>query len=164
MTSWAARAAAAALSGSVTVTSTSMWGDARQCGTAAAARAHWRRGEDICDPCRQARREYDRARTGAKARTKAPCGTTGGAAQHRKAKEPLCGPCKQAQLEYNRASRDQSPVDRQPCGTPAAAQRHYRAGEPLCQPCQEAGRRAARERKRAQLRRDRERRDSAEAA
>lgn len=163
MTSWAARAAAAALSGQVTAAS-APWVDASQCGTPAAAQAHYRRGEPVCEPCREARREYERARTGAKARTKAPCGTTGGAAQHRKAGEPLCEACREAQREYNRSTRRQVPVDRQPCGTAAAAQRHYRAGEPLCEACRDAARVAARHRKRSQLQRDRERRESAEAA
>ena len=86
----------------------------RRCGTRAGYRAHWRRGENSCEPCReanatQAREWHDRNRTKAsKPATDSPkCGTTAGAQRHSRLGEELCTPCLDARRQ---ARREKSPV------------------------------------------------------
>lgn len=71
----------------------------KPCGTHAAAVRHYERGEPLCEPCRQAKSEYERElrqRTPKPARKVAACGTYTGYARHRKAGEEACRPCKDA--------------------------------------------------------------------
>jgi len=74
----------------------------KPCGTMAAARRHWRHGEELCEPCREAELEYQRGRTGAKPFRPAACGTVGGYRRHRRAGEQACAECLAANAEAAR--------------------------------------------------------------
>ncbi|GAB3117979.1 hypothetical protein GCM10027160_29370 [Streptomyces calidiresistens] len=99
------------------------------CGTTAAYSRHRRRGEEPCQPCRDAynasqRARYRRARrrAGLPACVLAPCGTPSARRRHRRRAES-CPDCA---------------LSLKPCGTPAAYKRHRRRGEEPCQPCRDA--------------------------
>lgn len=76
----------------------------KPCGTNAAYVRHRARGEQPCDECTTARREYvaSQRRTDPEARRKprAKCGTYSGAVRHYRLKEKLCEPCAQARRDY----------------------------------------------------------------
>lgn len=79
------------------------------CGTIGGYGRHRARGEEICEPCREACREYHRARRAAgytapgTGRRLAPCGTYAAAQRHRAHGEPLCSDCVQADHDYQAA-------------------------------------------------------------
>lgn len=81
------------------------------CGSMAAARRHWRNGEDPCDACREAELEYQRAKRGSQPFRPAVCGTVGGYRRHLRETGQACADCKAANAkaarEYNaqRAAR-----------------------------------------------------------
>lgn len=84
----------------------------KPCGTAAAARRHYRYGEQPCDACRRAELEYQRARKGYKPFRPAVCGTVAGYRRHHRNGEEPCAECRAANArsmrEYKarRAARD----------------------------------------------------------
>lgn len=120
------------------------------CGTIGAAFRHWKAGEKPCEPCREARRAYDREykrkRRAAnpperKPRKSQPCGTRAAAQRHYARGEPLCEPCKAAKAAYEKQLRDRVPKKERPvaqCGTYTGYKRHLRVGETSCVPCREA--------------------------
>jgi hypothetical protein len=68
----------------------------KPCGTHAAAIRHYERGETLCEPCRQAKSEYEKARRlkfPKPPRKIAECGTYTGYARHRRQGEKACRPC-----------------------------------------------------------------------
>lgn len=120
------------------------------CGTIGAAFRHWKAGEKPCEPCREARRAYDREykrrRRAAnppapKPRKSQPCGTRAAAQRHYSRGEPMCEPCRLAKLAYEKQIRDRAPKKERPvakCGTYTGYARHRRLGEKACRPCLEA--------------------------
>lgn len=76
-----------------------------ECGTASGASRHYRKGEGLCEACREAKREYDRQKRGYAPRKVAPCGTEGGYRRHLRRKETPCEPCRIARREYAREIR-----------------------------------------------------------
>jgi hypothetical protein len=73
------------------------------CGTLTGRNRHARRGESMCDPCRERynawQREFKdkrRAATGGSKRKPAQCGTPSGARAHRRKGEEVCQPCLEA--------------------------------------------------------------------
>lgn len=74
----------------------------KPCGTFAAARRHWRNGEDPCDACREAELEYQRARLGYKPFKAAACGTVSGYRRHWRNGEQACPECNAANAEATR--------------------------------------------------------------
>lgn len=74
----------------------------KPCGTMAAARRHYRYGEQPCDACRAAELAYQQARTGARSVPAAACGTVGGYRKHLRRKERPCGECRAANAESMR--------------------------------------------------------------
>jgi len=82
----------------------------KPCGSLGGYSRHKKRGEPVCDPCREANRIYqadyraNRARSAAdraaNPRVLAPCGTYGAARRHKAHDEELCDPCKQAERDY----------------------------------------------------------------
>lgn len=75
----------------------------KPCGTMAAARRHWRHGEELCDACRKAELEYQRARHGWQPARTAACGTVSGYRRHRRKGEQACPDCLAANAK---AARD----------------------------------------------------------
>lgn len=71
-------------------------------GTTGGFRAHFRHGEPMCDPCRDA----DRERRGVKKRVLLPCGTQGAYARHLNRNEEPCEPCRAANLEKTNRFRE----------------------------------------------------------
>lgn len=61
-------------------------------GTIGGYRAHYRHGEPMCEPCREANRQYH----GQQPKTSARCGTRSGYNRHIKAGEPTCAACRDA--------------------------------------------------------------------
>lgn len=87
----------------------------KPCGTPAAARRHWRLGEELCDACREADRQYQRDRRGGGPFRPAPCGTLGGYRKHRRNGEQACAECKAANAKAMReylAQRRQAAAER----------------------------------------------------
>ncbi len=77
--------------------------DWAKCGTEAGYRAHGRRGEQACDPCRlEANRVHAERRGRANRAQAAQCGTMSGHKKHLRKGEQPCEPCVQARVEYNR--------------------------------------------------------------
>jgi len=74
----------------------------KPCGTMAAARRHWRDGEEPCAPCREAELRYQRNRTGAKPFQPATCGTVSGYRRHLRSGEAACRECKAANAKNMR--------------------------------------------------------------
>lgn len=128
-----------------------------KCGTAAGAVQHRRFKTPACEPCAEARRDYDRDwrdRRRAGFRRPAPgfnpdkCGTTAGYKQHSKYGVELCDPCRKAKSDYVAAAKATKPKPPPkprkrpkppiPCGSYAAHRRHKRAGEPIDDACREA--------------------------
>lgn len=110
--------------------------------------AFWRHkdnGEEPCEGCREARREYDRARRPAPTRFLGPgeCGTVRGYRWHRKQNEKPCQACKDAiagaqRGRYGQAVGTYPGRELAPCGSDAAYQRHLNHGEEPCQACKDA--------------------------
>lgn len=93
-----------------------------RCGTHAGYVAHWRRGENACDPCRDGHNAGNRASSNKRRVSLTPtdheeCGTSTGAALHARRGERLCEECRQARLEKR---RDKSSVGRPPRPTKEA--------------------------------------------
>lgn len=113
----------------------------------------WHRQNDHmppCDPCAEARRQYDRDYA-EKRREQAPPkppptprgvrehGTAKGARQHWGHKEPLCDPCREAyNAEHRKSPEPAKRTGPAPCGTQAAYKRHLRHDEKPCDPCIDA--------------------------
>lgn len=74
----------------------------KPCGTPAAARRHYRRGEKPCPACLEASRGGP-----LKPKKTAECGTRSGYVAHRKRNEDACPSCKAANAAY---SRGEAPV------------------------------------------------------
>lgn len=125
------------------------------CGTPAAALRHKRKGEELCEPCKEAKRKESRDR---RARIKAEresnplkpaqlrsqCGTRAGANYHRDHGEQRCTECLEAERAYNRATYHRNkgpakPMGRKPDprehGTHKGFWQHKRTKEPMCEPC-----------------------------
>lgn len=125
------------------------------CGTPAAADRHRKKGEPICDPCKEAKRIESRDR---RARIKAEreskplkpaqirsqCGSRAGANYHRDHGEQKCTECVEAERAYNRAGYHRNkgpakPMGRKPDprehGTHKGFWQHKRTKEPMCEPC-----------------------------
>jgi hypothetical protein len=90
-----------------------------QCGTPSGERRHRRRGEPVCEPCKEAHNAVQRKRdAAARARAKsrpaparrdaARCGTVGGYSAHRRRLEDICEPCKVAIRGYWKARYDRA--------------------------------------------------------
>lgn len=79
----------------------------KPCGTNAAYVRHFKRHEDPCAACTEARREYvaEHRKSRTRRRAEAKCGTYPGAVRHYRNKEPACSKCKQATNAYRRAHR-----------------------------------------------------------
>lgn len=106
---------------------------------------HKDNGEEPCEGCRQARRDYDRARRPAPTRFLGPgeCGTIRGYRWHRKQNEQPCQQCKDAIAEdrrghYGKAVGTRKGAKLAPCGTDAAYERHLDHGETPCAECRAA--------------------------
>lgn len=95
------------------------------CGTKAAYNRHKRRGEDACQPCKEAKRLADRK----------PCGTEAAYQRHRRNNEIACAACLEAHAEY---AKERS----KGCGSVSGAMRHSRLKEAWCEPCKQAAKRA----------------------
>lgn len=63
------------------------------CGTNAAYGRHLRAGDDPCDPCKQAHREYVQRWQTTSGRELAPCGTPAAARRHYRRGEPVDQAC-----------------------------------------------------------------------
>lgn len=125
------------------------------CGTIGAYNRHRRKGETICDPCREAQRinqkqrrdriKAERANTPlTPAVTRDKCGTRAGANYHRDHGEHKCDPCKEAERAYARETyhRNKGPAKqggRPPAprehGTKKGYDQHLRRKETPCEPC-----------------------------
>lgn len=117
------------------------------CPSNAAYCRHIDHGEEPCEGCKQAHREYGAAHRPAPTRWLGPgeCGTMRGYRWHRKAGEEPCQDCKdvvadQARGRYGKAQGTHPGRTLLPCGTPAAYERHLQHGEEPCDPCKEANR------------------------
>jgi hypothetical protein len=121
------------------------------CGTIGAAFRHWKNREPLCEPCKEARRAYDREYKRKRRelnppppkprKNQAKCGTHSGAMRHYKQREPLCEPCKEAKRAYEKqyhSSKPKKPRNAASCGTYSGSAKHFRKGEPVCDPCREA--------------------------
>lgn len=76
------------------------------CGTTAAALRHWRRGEELCDACREAQRAATEARRGGpNPKPVQPCGTPAGRQRHRDRGEAVCEVCRVAHNAWQSAYR-----------------------------------------------------------
>jgi hypothetical protein len=140
---------------------------ASKCGTRPGYQLHRQRGEDACQPCKDANAAADRRlrNTGTSKAAKpkavkapkpkrqskptappaprrtAACGTDSGYRAHRKWGEKACEPCQAAHAEYNRQARARHAKARRAvvqCGTNSGYQTHRNRNEPVCDPCREA--------------------------
>lgn len=83
------------------------------CGTPAAARRHYLRGEKPCEACLKAQREYWKAWHSVKSPSQRPpgrprsatCGTSGGYHAHKRYGEVACWPCVDAVAAQQRDYR-----------------------------------------------------------
>lgn len=69
------------------------------CGTLTGRNRHARRGEQLCDECRDYYNAYQREKKSQrekKVREPAKCGTPSGAKRHKRRGEPVCAPCLEA--------------------------------------------------------------------
>lgn len=125
------------------------------CGTIGAYNRHRRKGEPICDPCREAQRinqkqrrdriKAERANTPlTPAVTRDKCGTRAGANYHRDHGEHKCEPCKEAERAYARETYHRNKGPAKPNGRPPAPRehgtkkgydQHLRRKETPCEPC-----------------------------
>lgn len=66
-------------------------------------KAHRRKGEDVCEQCKQASNHAKRERNRGQKypRRRKPCGTFAAATRHRKRDEPLDAPCRVAEAQYH---------------------------------------------------------------
>lgn len=125
------------------------------CGTHAGYERHTRYGEDPCEQCREAEREYRtalRRRRGVKPRAAPRCGTVGGYSAHLRRGEATCDACRAAIRERDRQrrrARGMKPKTRPPCGTVNGYAYHRHHGEPACDECLAALREDATKRRRA---------------
>lgn len=86
-------------------------------GTYAGAQTHYRRGEPLCEPCKEARREYSRelyrkVATGEHRPIKpepAECGTYAGYFRHYRKGEKACKRCRDAKAAEHRKYREENP-------------------------------------------------------
>ena len=115
------------------------------CPSAAAYWRHKDHGEEPCEGCWEAKREYDRAHRPAPTRYLGPgeCGTKRGYRWHRKQNEQPCQACKDAVAadvrgRYGAATKHYPGRELAPCGTDAAYQRHLNHSEEPCQACKDA--------------------------
>jgi len=69
-----------------------------ECGTTGGYRLHQRRNEPACQPCKNARRDYERA--GTEPRPLQPCGTFAALKRHRRNGEKPCQACIEAERAY----------------------------------------------------------------
>jgi cytidine deaminase len=126
------------------------------CPSEQAYRRHLAHGEEPCEGCRQAHREYGAAHRppaqstsgvhiGKRPLGPGECGTRRGYRWHLKQREEPCQACKDVIAEYAR-SRHGKAVGTQPgrallpCGTDAAYKRHQQHGEDPCAECRAAHR------------------------
>jgi hypothetical protein len=112
------------------------------CGTYRGYKQHYRHGTEVCDPCREARREYQRSRQ--VPRVLKPCGTHAAYRRHKVEGTEVCGPCNEANNAYHREQYRArtagnvvvvTPIDASACGTYRGYRRHVRRGGAACQPC-----------------------------
>lgn len=82
----------------------------KPCGTDAAYQRHKKRGEEACDPCKDAHAirlaQYRGSEHTGRRNNKPVCGTYSGAIQHRKKKEPVDFACRRAESIYRKQLRD----------------------------------------------------------
>lgn len=71
-------------------------------GTLGGARTHYRRGEPLCEPCRDAQRTA----AGHKPFKAAECGTRSGYGRHLRLGEPTCQACRDANHAATKAGRE----------------------------------------------------------
>ena len=118
-------------------------------GTRGGYRRHLRIGEEPCEPCSQASRDYANSRNRKKgipalaprARRLAPCGTTSAYRRHLRDGETPCDACLAASRNYATGLRRRQGVPAfQPaqCGTRAGYSKHYRIGEKPCELCKQS--------------------------
>lgn len=86
-----------------------------ECGTMGGYMRHRRAGEEICEACYRAKREYDRKMRAERAdgrerkrRVEAICGTPSGYAKHYRLGEKPCDECRKTMAEYNAQRRQNS--------------------------------------------------------
>lgn len=114
------------------------------CGTRAAYQRHLRRGEEPCEECRQAKRDYDNARNrrlGMKPQKIAECGTDSGYKAHHERDEEPCEECRAAKRDRStmyRRKKGQRPYKPPECGTRGGYRRHKRLEEEPCEACKQA--------------------------
>lgn len=77
----------------------------KPCGTVAAYERHRRRGEEVCEACREARRVYSNAQYVPRDRDRPPCGTTAGYHYHIRHGEQTCRACRDAWNARHRSQR-----------------------------------------------------------
>lgn len=78
------------------------------CGTYGAAHRHYAYKEPLCEPCKQAKAEYEKNLRASRPKSPprvAKCGTYSGALKHRRNGEKVCESCRVAANEYMRARR-----------------------------------------------------------
>ena len=115
-----------------------------RCGSNAGVKAHYQRGELLCQECRDWKRadSLQRARAqGVQPRKKPECGTLSGYDAHRRRGETACEPCMDAMRDSARAhnrARGVKPFKPAECGTRSGYNAHLRRGEKPCDPCREA--------------------------
>ncbi len=81
--------------------------DTSRCGTTAGWSWHIRFKTEICDPCKAARAEYQKANYKPRPpRKTATCGTYGGYMSHTRKKTPPCDACREARQEYRKKTSE----------------------------------------------------------
>ena len=116
--------------------------DPAKCGEYRGVKQHYRYGVEMCDACRKAHSDYQKAYRGARPKNLQPCGTRAAYRRHVIAGEKACGPCNEANNAHNRKmwrSRFvRSPFDTSACGTHKGYVRHTRRRLEPCDPCKAA--------------------------
>lgn len=116
--------------------------DPAKCGEYRGVKQHYRHGVELCDPCRKAHSEYQKARRGTRPKNLQPCGTRAAYRRHVIDGEKACGPCNEANNEHNRKMWRtrfvRSPFDTSACGTHKGYVRHTRRRLEPCDPCKAA--------------------------
>lgn len=114
---------------------------ASKCGTRPGYQLHRQRGEQACQPCKDAnaaadRRLHNTGTTKQAAGVTARCGTAEGYQAHRRWSEAACQPCLDAHRAAARTAADAPSLPS--CGTRTGYDTHVTRGEAPCRPCTEA--------------------------
>lgn len=127
------------------VTRTSTRRSEVQCGTNGGFQRHYRQGEEACEPCKEAKREYNRGYRpkNTTPRELKPCGTRAAYQRHKLAGEEPCEACKIGNREDSRRRQERQRRDAgiephvkpREHGTRRGYRQHKKYGEPVCAEC-----------------------------